>query len=277
MANTYANILVFIAITITYYYFKPGPTIQEPLDQKKSQTMLGIYFIIVVLSQFFINIFVIIDKCGDGSWKNIGYAFAITFLPWTFMFGGIIMVLTLFPGFKSAFSNVVGYFVVSGSANKILTTLLIQPELEDKFENLSQEGQQGQKSVENSMRLLADALTKLCGNMSIMINQMVPDNFDDYWILLKPLMKKEYQNEANTDEIKQELLDLVVKRDNIGEGFWYGWTAILLTSVVQYNISSRACIKDPAKMQEDYEKFLEQEEKLKDAKEKTSQTYTLTT
>lgn len=36
----------------------------------------------------------------------------------------------------------------------------------------------------------ADAIIKICGNNSILINQIVPSNFTSYWDILKPLMKK---------------------------------------------------------------------------------------
>ena len=36
----------------------------------------------------------------------------------------------MYPGFKSAFSDVIGYFYVSSSANKLLTDLLVNKDIE---------------------------------------------------------------------------------------------------------------------------------------------------
>jgi hypothetical protein len=50
----------------------------------------------------------------------------------------------------------------------------------------------------------ADAIVKLCGNMSILINQIVPGNFLKYWNILTPLMKPKYENEPDLLKEKQK-------------------------------------------------------------------------
>jgi hypothetical protein len=206
----------------------------------------------------------------------------------------MMVVLIMFPGFKSAFSDVLGYFIVSGSANDILSDLLIDPNINNKIEEMTSEDitinaatnanptpieqmeQQLGGSTKVEMQNAADAIIKLCGNMSILINQLVPTNFNEYWSILTPLMKEKYQN-SNPDTLKkkQELLDIVTSRDNIGEGFWYGYTALLVTSFIQYNITSNGCKRTTKQMQEDYDKFLETEEANKKKIEEAQTTYTL--
>ena len=123
-----------------------------------------------------------------------------------------------------------------------------------------------------TMQQAADAIVKLMGNMSILINQMTPSNFNQYWDILKPLMKSGYSDNL---EKKQELLTVVESRSNIGEGFWYGYTALLLSSIIQYNIAVRPCAKDTQAIQASYKQYVEQEEKNKAQQEKTQTTYTL--
>lgn len=106
--------------------------------------------------------------------------------------------------------------------------------------------------------------------MSILINQIVPGNFVEYWSMLVPLMKDKYQ--AGAPELKQQLLDAVVMRDNIGEAMWYIYTAILLISVTQYNIMKRGCTGDLATMQAGYDKYLEKEAAVKTKTEKAQST-----
>ena len=103
----------------------------------------------------------------------------------------------------------------------------------------------------------AQAVIKLCGNMSILINQIVPDNFTEYWNMLKPLMKSNYQTTEPTD-LKQKLLDVVSMRDNIGESMWFTYTAILLTSITQYAISTRPCNSSTATIMEKQALYQEQ-------------------
>ena len=77
--------------------------------------------------------------------------------------------------------------------------------------------------------------------------------------------------------MKNDLFDLVVTRDNVGESMWYIYTGILLTSIVQLKITSKGCASNPKTMEQNYQKFLEEEAAAK-AKEQqaTSTTYTIT-
>ena len=127
-----------------------------------------------------------------------------------------------------------------------------------------------------ALQSAADAIIKICGNTSIIINQIVPNNFDKYWAILKPLMKDKYQIDGpETTKIQNDLFELVVTRDNVGELMWYIYTGILLTSIVQLKITTRGCISNPKTMEVNYQKFLEQEQKTKEEKEKAQTSYTL--
>jgi hypothetical protein len=280
MDSSFFSLLIFALLTILYYLvLKPKlsvTTLEDPSGEEyvkynsSKNTALFIYFIMIVLTQIFVNATVIINKCGGSIAQNIGSAFLITLIPWIFIFGGVITCLMMFPGFKSAFSNVIGYFSVSGSANNILSELLVQSDLNQTIN----EANDGDIKKKDSLKTAAEAIVKLCGNMSILINQIVPSNFAEYWQMLTPLMKEQYQNGA--PELKQQLLDVVVRRDNIGEALWYIYTAILLISITQYSIVSRPCNKDLATMQSDQEKFLKTEAEVNAKTDKQNSTvYTL--
>ena len=280
MDATYLSLLIFSLVTILYYYFKPALTI-ELIDGKEQENAYGsftkksylyliIYFLLVVLSQFFINVGIIVNKCGGNLKDNFAAGALMTFIPWIFIFGLVVLVLIIFPGFKSAFSNVVGYFAVSGQANKVLNELLVNANIQ---EALNAETDQAKKA---SLQKSAEAIIKLCGNASIMINQIVPENFTQYWALLVPLMKEQYQTSENAEliNLKKQLLSVVVTRDNIGEALWYTYTAVLLISIVQYNLSSRGCVMDPKTMAENHQKFVDAEDaKLKQNAKASSQIY----
>jgi hypothetical protein len=76
--------------------------------------------------------------------------------------------------------------------------------------------------------------------------------------VLKPLLK---DPATYTDtSVKQELLDLVVLRDNVGEALWYIYTAILVSSIVYYNLATRGCVKDINAIKSDYDEYLKQQE-----------------
>jgi hypothetical protein len=279
MDSSFLSLLIFAVITLVYYLLlKPkldasafdDPTgAQYVAYSSSNNTALLIYFLFVVLTQMGVNASVMVTKCGGSLMQNIGSAFLMTLIPWIFIFGGVIICLMMFPGFKSAFSNVIGYFAVSNSANNILTELLVNTDL-----NQTINAADADPEKKNSLKSAAEAIIKLCGNMSILINQIVPSNFIEYWAMLLPLMKEQYQNGA--PEMKQQLLDAVVMRDNIGEALWYVYTAVLLISITQYNIMSRPCNKDLASMQASQEEYLKTEASINEKTEKQNSTvYTM--
>lgn len=297
MANTYTNVITFILTTIFYYMaLKPmltydilsgdSATYQE--YSKNNYIYLGIYLLMVMIIQFAVNVSVISSSCGGNVTDNLGAAGFLTFIPWMLIFGVLIIILLVFPGFKSVFSDVIGYFYVSTQANKIITELLVNREVKDILEEtpkassssppLSQNQIGGGDEEKKKLEDAADAIVKICGNTSILINQIVPENFNDYWDILKPLMKDKYKDDTSKATIakKTELFDIVVTRDNIGEAMWYIYTGLLLTSIVQLKISTRGCKSSPETMEKNYQEFLSKEEEAKAKKAEADNTvYTL--
>ena len=272
MDTSYISVFIFLITTILFYLvLKPKMKVETLNDAvlmgkySSSKYMgLGIYLLLVVMTQFAINAYYIINTCGGTSTANIGYAFIATFIPWIFIFGILMAVLLIFPGIKSAFSNVVGYFIVASSANGVLTELLVNTDVNRSIKDDSSLSPEQKQSYQTA----ADAIIKLCGNMSILINQIVPENFNKIWTsILTPLMKDQYQpimsNGVPTENpsalsLKQKLLDVVILRDNIGEGMWFLYTAILLTSVVQYKITSRGCVQNLEDIQLNQQNYLKE-------------------
>ena len=350
MAGSYLNIISFLITTVFYYLsLKPqitassfsDKTSQEYMDYKGNQYLyLGVYFLLVMIVQFVVNTSIITSNCGGNISDNIGFAGFITFIPWTLIFGVILLILIIYPGFKSAFSDVIGYFYVSSSANKIITELLVNKDLENSlgantgagvpetksnvvdtnantsvidvvntnatasviddsltpsappginkdaafnqsfpFATPTSYNQEGGQAVDKKqLEKAADAIVKICGNTSILINQIVPENFDSYWGILNPLKKAKYQDDSNpeTQDLKNQLFDLVTTRDNIGEAMWYIYTGLLLVSITQMKIASRGCVNSQATMEKNYQQFLENEQQAQEAKANSTQTYTVT-
>lgn len=281
MANSYTNLITFILTTLFYYIaLKPNQSLDTLSDPSKYQTFmssnylyLAIYLLLVIIIQFMVNSSIISTTCGGSISENMGAAGLITFIPWILIFGVVIVILVVFPGFKSAFSDVIGYYYVSSSANKVLTELLINRDLES---NLS--GKNISPTEKTELEDAADAIVKICGNTSILINQMVPDNFSKYWDVLKPIMKPKYQNDSpDTLDLKNQLFELVVTRDNVGEAMWYLYTGFLLVSLVQLKISTRGCKSNTATMTQNYQTYQKEQETLKQQQQiATGQTYTIT-
>jgi hypothetical protein len=221
-----------------------------------------------------VNAYVITQTCGGNITENMAASGTFTFIPWTLIFGVVIAVRIIYPGFKSAFSDVVGYFYVSGSANKLLTELLVNKDIQKNIDADNNSTPQEKAAMQQA----ADMIIKICGNTSILINQIVPSNFVEYWNILRPLMKPQYQTDSpQADEKRNELFELVVTRDNVGEAMWYIYTGFLITSIVQLKIATRGCITNPTQMTKNYQKYVtKQEDAKKQQQQATSAVYTLT-
>ena len=282
MANSYLNIITFLLTTLVYYLaLKPTLKYDDMTNTdnynnylNSNKLFLAVYFFAILVIQFIVNAYVITQTCGGNITQNMSASGTFTFIPWSLIFGAVIVVLIVYPGFKSAFSDVVGYYYVAGSANRLLTELLVNKDIQN---NIDADGTSTTKQKAD-MQQAADMIIKICGNTSILINQIVPSNFVEYWNILKPLMKPQYQTDGQqTDDKRNELFELVVTRDNIGEAMWYIYTGILLTSIVQLKIATRGCITDPAQMAKNYQNYLtEQKAAQKQEKQATSTVYTLT-
>lgn len=314
MASSSLNIVIFLLTTVFYYMaLKPSLTYDKLKNGYKEYVSnnymyLAIYLLLVMVLQFIANASIISNNCGGSISENMGAAGVFTFIPWTLIFGVIILVLTIYPGFKSAFSDVIGYYYVSSSANKLLTDLLINRDIEKVLSNDSSSpspktniNPSAASGLDNSgpsnpggeiemtsivgggdkekMQEAADLIIKICGNTSVLINQIVPSNFDNYWSLLTPLKKDKYKNDSDpsTKTLRDELFELVVTRDNIGEIMWYIYTGLLITSIVQLKITTRGCASNPKTMEQNYQKFLDKQAEADKQKEQaTSTTYTIT-
>jgi len=293
--GTYLSLFMFLIITIFYYVggLKPqlrldvlesssvpqldekGNPLPSKMEEYKTEKLWSLvyYVMLILITQYSVNSYALIKKCGGDVGKNMVAAIFMTLIPWLLIFGAVVTVIIIFPGFKSAFSNVIGYFAVAGQANIILTTLLKNTNIQNKID---EEDPIQKKELEGA----AEAILKLCGNTGILINQISPDNFIEYWNLLNPLVKSEFKTGIKVNDeglkLKEQLLDVVCLRDNIGEALWYIYTAVLLISIIQMNISTRGCRQDAAAMEATRQKYLKAQAKYTEEKEKLqSQNYTL--
>jgi hypothetical protein len=156
---------------------------------------------------------------------------------------------------------VIGYYVVYSSANEIFSKILMDNSIDNAMKNTDE-------STKKEMQSAAELIMKMVGNKSVLINELNPDNFMKIWDTLKPLMVSKYYSD---EIVKQELLDLVSLRDNIGEGFWYLYTGILISSIVYYNLSSSGCVKDVATLKQEQEDYLKKQEEIEAQKAKMNE------
>ena len=276
-----ALLSLFLFIITTMLYISGVPVIGKPELKLNGNTLssedlvnyysecmikMAIFLLIVLCTQLTLNITYLIDKCQGSAGKNAGAAILYTLIPWFLIFGVMMAIIAAYPGFKSVFSDVIGYFAISGKASEILTKVLIRTDVNEAINTAETE------EAKKELTSAAEALMKICGNTSILINQMYPDNFINIWDKMKPLMNKGVYEDAEKDNLKQQLLDLVVKRENIGEALWYIYTAMLVSSIVYYNLDSRGCVRDVNSIKADYDAYEKQQDEIDKQKELSEST-----
>jgi ABC-type antimicrobial peptide transport system permease subunit len=122
----------------------------------------------------------------------------------------------------------------------------------------------------------AEAIMKICGNKSIIINQMNTDNFLNIWNVLTPLMNNTVKSdEILKNKLKQDLLNLVSLKENIGEGLWYIYTAILISSIVYYNLATRGCVKSVDQIKNEHDTYIKEQEEINKQNELNNTTYVI--
>lgn len=273
------SLAIFSIITFMYFSFikpelKLNMVANEQLFAEYNSSMyskLGVYLILVLVTQLGLNINYLATKCGGSMATNLFSAIIFTIIPWVLIFGALIAVLIMFPGFKSVFTDVIGYYIVYSSANEIFSKILIDGSINDAMKNSSEQSKE-------EMQTAAELIMKMVGNKSVLINELNPENFITLWNTLKPLMVTQYKDDSNSEtiKIKQELLDLVVLKDNVGEGLWYIYTGILVSSIVYYNLSSRGCIKNVSTLKKEQEEYVKKQEEIEAQQQKINETkYTM--
>ena len=100
------------------------------LMSKLRWPIFGLFLIIILALQFGVNYRASAIKCGS---PQIGHALWFTLYFQILIYtGAVIVLLHLFPGFKSVFSNTIGYFIIGiplfhGGIRKVFRKLMLPP------------------------------------------------------------------------------------------------------------------------------------------------------
>jgi len=97
----------------------------EAIENAKDSSLLNIIYIcVIIIGSYFINTTVSKALCQSNSiqWSSILIA---TLLPWTIIFLSLYIILQIFPGWITPFSNTIGYLVITIlGVEKTLTEIL---------------------------------------------------------------------------------------------------------------------------------------------------------
>jgi hypothetical protein len=238
------SIYAFTGITLVYFIFKYF------MPQRESMLFI-IYFLLVLSSQFGLNIYLAKQMCDSPS--NVGTAALATFIPWLFIFGLLNLLLNVFPGWLSAFSNTIGYAIASVAGVASFFT--------DKLLNVNV----GTTSSKDAFKVIQN----VTNDPSTIINTINDENVENFW---NKSIKVQFFN--NFQEVKPgvepppeftQLKNFIRLKNIVSYFIWYLLTGILITSISYNYMLSVPCVQTPKQARELAAQFLANQNAKKQA------------
>ena len=81
------------------------------------------------------------------------------------------------------------------------------------------------------------------------MKKMIGGSGDNTQTEIKVNDENQFQAIKKYCDLKQQMLNLVIYRDNVGEAMWYIYTGLLLSTILKYNINNRGCVKSVSQIQ----------------------------
>lgn len=233
------KMIFFFILTIIYfiirYYTKNSPTTQK--------VFTALYAVSILVSQYIIQLNITKELCGE---PKIGSALYVSFIPWVFIFGTMMLILTMFPSWLSPFSNTFGYLGAKiAGVNKVL-------------ENIFKSTADKEASLSSGNKIALDALEKIYDDPSLLVNEITQKNFNGFW----NTMSKSGLFKPNAFNFKESLRNIIYLKDTISETIWYILTGILTISISNNYIVNVGCEKSVNEMKKRHDDYEEKEKKL---------------
>lgn len=227
------SLILFIITTLAY-------SILKYFLGKKSLVNVRIltisYFSLIFITQFFLNLALTDETCG---FKQPTLAFTSTIVPWIVIFGSLNVLLMLFPGWKSPFSNTFGYLIARIGGIKDVFNNILPSKINNK------------------------ALQAIYEDSSLIINEITPTNFSDFW----NKMQTSGMLMSNVSQVaKDSLYNLVRLKDIVAEFTWFILSGILISSITFNYISNSKCKKSAEFMKQQHDVWKKEANKDESAK-----------
>jgi len=218
------SIFVYIGLTAVYFTMKY-------MMPERSTALFVIYFILILVSQFILNIYLAKQMCNSPS--NVGTAAIATIIPWILIFGLLNLLLTMFPGWLAAFSNTIGYAVASIVGISSLFT--------EKLLNV------GTPPNKDALKVIQNILS----DPSTIINTLNDENIVNFWNksvevqLFKNGLQPVQNANASNSPLFSELKKYIMLKNLVSYFIWYLLTGILITSISYNYMLTVPCVQTP--------------------------------
>jgi hypothetical protein len=227
MYEYYQYLILFFIIVIYYKYVGETYTLEDTTNVDSKLKTNKFYFIgmIIIFELLITYIYIALNlSCASA------YIYLFPLLVWVLFLLGVFFTLENNPGFVNAFSDVVGYYSLYSKIQDTMSEL--------------------EKCIDPSTK---EIIAQIKGDKELLFNSMSIRNFDGIWEELNPSVK--------CNDIKQELFNLVIIKNKIGEICWYVWTSVVAISVVSLYISTTSCELTDQQITDNLDKYNEMKEK----------------
>lgn len=277
------SLIIFTVTTVFYFIFRimygkdvyetdnMGNTLKDDTGNPKilytaksmKRKIYILYFLFVIVGQLLINLSLLQNMCKTSIASVALPGIMYTIIPWLLIFGTLKVLFMLLPGWKSPFSNTFGYLIAKLiGLNSTMRGVLKPLNLEEDSEVVL-EGDQ-LKSFQTLRQIYKDD--------SVLINEITPDNFDNFWRIMQKaqLLKTEHEVKNDPDlkgktldKLKGDLQWFVGFKDDVSEFIWYLLSGSLISSIVYNNMGQYKCVYSASEIQkqdEAYKKSVEEKE-----------------
>jgi len=227
------NFMMGILVPLVAFYFISYKlytgSYDDPLaiaDIASKITILKIVLLVVIFSTMYaLNTSTMKKMCPNGTKNLVSKVFFSTFIPFVFLFGTIVVALSLMPGWKAPFSNTLGYGLIKNVIFRKLFSL----------QDWLQEGE-----TEGNSDL---AKFNQRSNRTFFVNELTPENFFQAVDSLG-LTFKNPGDDGVDYSVKKTLYKAVIVKDSISEFIWLFITSLLTFSLSQIYIIDSSCDPD---------------------------------
>ena len=219
-SNPSNALTVFIAITVAYIIFEHYLKYYTETDMNDNIYLFG-YLATIFVVEFGINLSITKSVCRE---YQGAAAFSATILPWILIFGSFVLLLSIMPGWLAPFSNTFGYsaalmYGLNGTLNKIF--------LSTKNETITKHDP------------LFEAISHIYSDRSLLINELTPENFVNFWKNMKGTFK---ENVVGNSKLYKELKSMVGLKYSVAKLIWYILIGVLVTSISYNSLLDTTCI-----------------------------------
>ena len=256
--------MLYLFGIFTLIYFMLRVFVTDKFSKRKDVNIMkwaimAIYMFIVISMQVANTSNTMNKMCNN---SDIGPAIMYTLIPNILVFGTLVAILIAMPGWKSPFSNTIGFMAAKGMG------------INSHFETLLK------SDIDN------DLMRKIIQDKSLIINEITPGNFDLFMAQMSNngLLHVDYNDLSNfekgeaiskdystvdamtgkkidSESFLQDSFDslaglyrAVVFKDLVAESLWYLLTGALVITMLQSSIAEMECEKNPEEAKKDFKR-----------------------